>query len=157
VRRLPVTASVVSSPPILVTLMKEALVPRKRSFLQEPHGVTSQKTPFFIVTAVKTLYLTSVVLMIEFFVATEVIIVSPTNFSLNFVPTSFKCLGYFQNISHSFLKILLNLSMFSVPRGLEKFKNIFSLISRALIATSLMIATSLIYSSTLRMKKRIPF
>jgi hypothetical protein len=23
-------------------------------FLQEPHGVTSQKTPFFIVTAVKT-------------------------------------------------------------------------------------------------------
>jgi hypothetical protein len=26
----------------------------KRQFLQEPHGVTSQKTPFFIVTAVKT-------------------------------------------------------------------------------------------------------
>jgi hypothetical protein len=26
----------------------------KRRFLQEPHGVTSQKTPFFIVTAVKT-------------------------------------------------------------------------------------------------------
>jgi hypothetical protein len=26
-------------------------------FLQEPHGVTSQKMPFFIVTAVKTLYL----------------------------------------------------------------------------------------------------
>jgi hypothetical protein len=25
----------------------------KRRFLQEPHGVTSQKTPFFIVTAVK--------------------------------------------------------------------------------------------------------
>jgi hypothetical protein len=23
-------------------------------FLQEPHGVTTQKTPFFIVTAVKT-------------------------------------------------------------------------------------------------------
>jgi hypothetical protein len=34
--------------------MKEALVPLKRRFLQEPHGVTSQKTPFFIVTAVKT-------------------------------------------------------------------------------------------------------
>jgi hypothetical protein len=32
---------------------------RKRRFLQEPHGVTSQKTPFFIVTAVKTTNLTS--------------------------------------------------------------------------------------------------
>jgi hypothetical protein len=31
----------------------------KRRFLQEPHGVTSQKTPFFIVTAVKTSNLTS--------------------------------------------------------------------------------------------------
>jgi hypothetical protein len=27
-------------------------------FLQEPHGVTTQKTPFFIVTAVKTSNLT---------------------------------------------------------------------------------------------------
>jgi hypothetical protein len=27
---------------------------RKRRFLQEPHGVKSQKTAFFIVTAVKT-------------------------------------------------------------------------------------------------------
>jgi hypothetical protein len=26
----------------------------KRRFLQEPHGLTSQKTAFFIVTAVKT-------------------------------------------------------------------------------------------------------
>jgi ankyrin repeat protein len=34
--------------------MKEALVPPKRWFLQEPHDITSQKTPFFIVTAVKT-------------------------------------------------------------------------------------------------------
>jgi hypothetical protein len=48
-----VTDSVPSSP-ILVTLMKEALSSPKRRFLQEPHGVTSQKTPFFIVTAVKT-------------------------------------------------------------------------------------------------------
>jgi hypothetical protein len=39
--------------PIFVTLM-EAPVPPKRRFLQEPHGVTTQKTPFFIVTAVKT-------------------------------------------------------------------------------------------------------
>jgi hypothetical protein len=29
----------------------------KRRFLQELHGVTSQKTPFFIVTAVKSLIL----------------------------------------------------------------------------------------------------
>jgi hypothetical protein len=28
--------------------------PPKRRVLQQPHGVTSQKTPFFIVTAVKT-------------------------------------------------------------------------------------------------------
>jgi hypothetical protein len=34
--------------------MKEAPVPPKRRFLQEPHGVITQKTPFFIVTAVKT-------------------------------------------------------------------------------------------------------
>jgi hypothetical protein len=54
VRRLLVTASVVPSSPILVTLMQEALVPPKRLFLQEPHGVTSQKAPFFLVTAVKT-------------------------------------------------------------------------------------------------------
>jgi hypothetical protein len=33
-------------------------VPPKRLFLQEPHGVTSQKTPFFLVTAVKTSNLT---------------------------------------------------------------------------------------------------
>jgi hypothetical protein len=33
------------------------LLPKPR-FLQEPHGVTTQKTPFFIVTAVKTSNLT---------------------------------------------------------------------------------------------------
>jgi hypothetical protein len=33
-------------------------IPPKRLFLQEPHGVTSQKTAFFIVTAVKTSDLT---------------------------------------------------------------------------------------------------
>jgi hypothetical protein len=56
--RLLVAASVVPSSPILVTLMKEAWVPPKRRFLQEPHGVTSQKTPLFIVTTVKTSNLT---------------------------------------------------------------------------------------------------
>jgi hypothetical protein len=33
-----------------------------RRFLQEPHGVTTQKTPFFIVTAVKTSNLTPQIL-----------------------------------------------------------------------------------------------
>jgi hypothetical protein len=32
----------------------------KRLFLQEPHGLTSQKTPFFIVTAMKTSNLTNI-------------------------------------------------------------------------------------------------
>jgi hypothetical protein len=47
VRRLLVAACVVPSSPIFVTLMKEAQVPPKRLFLQEPHCVTTQKTPFF--------------------------------------------------------------------------------------------------------------
>jgi hypothetical protein len=38
--------------------MKEAPGSSKIRFLQEPHGVTTQKTPFFIVTAVKTSTLT---------------------------------------------------------------------------------------------------
>jgi hypothetical protein len=42
-----VTASVVPSSPILDTLMKERKVPPKLRFLQEPHGVTSQKTQFY--------------------------------------------------------------------------------------------------------------
>jgi hypothetical protein len=61
VRRLLVAACVVPSSPIFVTLMKE--VPPKRRFLQEPHGVTTQKTPFFIVTAVKTSNLTNTILV----------------------------------------------------------------------------------------------
>jgi hypothetical protein len=44
--------------PILVTMMMEALLLKSR-FLQEPHGVTSQKTSFFIVTTVKTSNLTT--------------------------------------------------------------------------------------------------
>jgi hypothetical protein len=59
VRRLLVAACVVPSAPIVVTLMKEAPGSPKRRFLQEPHGVTTQKTPFFIVTAVKTSNLTA--------------------------------------------------------------------------------------------------
>jgi hypothetical protein len=52
VRRLLVTASVVPSSPILVTLRRRHYVPPKRRFLQEPHSVTPHKTTFFIVTAV---------------------------------------------------------------------------------------------------------
>jgi hypothetical protein len=43
--------------------MKEALGSSETSVLQEPHGVTSQKTIFFIVTAVKTSNLTFAVFM----------------------------------------------------------------------------------------------
>jgi hypothetical protein len=39
--------------------MKEAPGSSETSFLQEPHGVTTQKTPFFILTAVKTSNLTT--------------------------------------------------------------------------------------------------
>jgi hypothetical protein len=63
-RRLLFTFTLVPSSPILVTLMMEALHSLKRRFLQEPHGVTSQKTAFFIVTAVKTQILQSVTLFI---------------------------------------------------------------------------------------------
>jgi hypothetical protein len=37
----------------------------KRRFLQEPHGVTTLKTPFFIVTAVKTSNLTFLTLVAD--------------------------------------------------------------------------------------------
>jgi hypothetical protein len=47
VLRLLDTANAVPSSPILVTLMMEATRSSERPFLQEPHGVTSQKTAFF--------------------------------------------------------------------------------------------------------------
>jgi hypothetical protein len=57
--RLLVTANVVPSSPILVTLIKEVLSSSETSvLLQEPHCVTSQKTPFFIATAMKNSNLT---------------------------------------------------------------------------------------------------
>jgi hypothetical protein len=52
-RRLLVAANVHSSP-ILVTLMMKAMRPPKRLFLQDPHGITSEKMTVFIVTVVKT-------------------------------------------------------------------------------------------------------
>jgi hypothetical protein len=44
--------------PILVTLMMEAPRLPNRWLLHPPHGVTTQMTKFFIVTAVKTSNLT---------------------------------------------------------------------------------------------------
>jgi hypothetical protein len=43
--------------------MKEAPGFSETRFLQEPHGVTTQKTPFFIVTAVKTSNLTNLIML----------------------------------------------------------------------------------------------
>jgi hypothetical protein len=54
VRRLLVTASVVPSSPIIVTLVKEALSSSETSILTRAIQRNIQKTPFFIVTAVKT-------------------------------------------------------------------------------------------------------
>jgi hypothetical protein len=53
-----VAAYVVLDSLILSTLMMEPILPPKRRFLQEPSGVTSQKTAYYIVTAVKTSNLT---------------------------------------------------------------------------------------------------
>jgi hypothetical protein len=48
--------NVVPSSPIIATLMLEALSSSEMSVLtRATHGVTCQKTPFFIVTAVKNL------------------------------------------------------------------------------------------------------
>jgi hypothetical protein len=44
---------------LAVTSNGRTLNSSETRFLQEPHGVTSQKTAFFIVTAVKTSNLTS--------------------------------------------------------------------------------------------------
>jgi hypothetical protein len=57
-RPLLVTANVVLSSPIVSTLMIEPLRSSETLFLQEPKGVPSQDTAFFIVTAVKTSNLT---------------------------------------------------------------------------------------------------
>jgi hypothetical protein len=53
VLRLLVTANV-SSSPILVTLIMGRHGPPKRRLLQEPHGVRSQKTAFFLSRSVYT-------------------------------------------------------------------------------------------------------
>jgi hypothetical protein len=58
VRRLLVTANAVSSSPTLVTLMMDALSSYETSVLTRDTGITSQKTAFFIATAVKTSNLT---------------------------------------------------------------------------------------------------
>jgi hypothetical protein len=55
-RQLLVTANVVPSSPILVTLMVEALISFEMSFLREPHSVTSQKAPFFVLSQVPMVF-----------------------------------------------------------------------------------------------------
>jgi hypothetical protein len=45
-------------------------------FLQEPHGVTTQKTPFFIVTAVKTSNLTLYYYLLDKLIKTTVYIIN---------------------------------------------------------------------------------
>jgi hypothetical protein len=54
-----VTANVVSSLLILVTLMMEELRSSKTSIFQKPQGVTPLKTVFFILTELKSSNLTS--------------------------------------------------------------------------------------------------
>jgi hypothetical protein len=58
-----VTANVVPRSLILVTLMTEAILFLKRQLFQEPHGVASQKTALFIVSAVEPSYLTQAVML----------------------------------------------------------------------------------------------
>jgi hypothetical protein len=53
-----VTANVVPNESSLLTLMMEALLSSGSQFMYELHGVTSQNTEFFIVTAAKTSNLT---------------------------------------------------------------------------------------------------
>jgi hypothetical protein len=53
-----VTTNVVPSHRLLSPWCWTRYVPPKRRFLQEPHGLTSQKTAFFIITAAKTSNLT---------------------------------------------------------------------------------------------------
>jgi hypothetical protein len=47
------TAYVVPSSPILATLTMEALRSSENSVVKQPHGVTSHKSAFFTVTALK--------------------------------------------------------------------------------------------------------
>jgi hypothetical protein len=56
--QLPVTVNVVLGSVILFTVMMEMLRSSETPFYQELHGATSQKTTFFIVTAVRTSDLT---------------------------------------------------------------------------------------------------
>jgi hypothetical protein len=65
INALLVTANDVPSSPILVCVMVVAIGSSETSSLQKSHGITSQKTAFFIVPAVKTLNLTLLLLVCE--------------------------------------------------------------------------------------------
>jgi hypothetical protein len=66
---------------LLVTV--NVVLSLNRQFIQEPHGVTSQKTEFFIVTTVKTSNLTRRFLPTCFSSAVGTIPQSPTNVLLS--------------------------------------------------------------------------
>jgi hypothetical protein len=61
---IPNSMSMLYNTSLLTEVYKQLMYRRMVSsgFLQEPHGVTTQKTPFFIVTAMKTSNLTADVL-----------------------------------------------------------------------------------------------
>jgi hypothetical protein len=61
VRRLLVAACVPSSP-ILSPWWRRRQVPLKHRFLQEPHGVTTQKTPFFLLLVTANMFPSSLIL-----------------------------------------------------------------------------------------------
>jgi hypothetical protein len=52
--QLPVIAKILPDSLILFIVITEVIVPLKYQFLKYPHGVTFQKTAFFIATVVKT-------------------------------------------------------------------------------------------------------
>jgi hypothetical protein len=56
VHRLLVAAYVVPRSPILSPWWRRRQVPPKRRFLQEPHGVTTQKTPFLCISYLDVLF-----------------------------------------------------------------------------------------------------
>jgi hypothetical protein len=64
-------------------------------FLQEPHGVTTQKTPFFIVTAVKTSNLTLYVFIFRKTTFFTVTVVKTSNLNNIYLRLQGRCLMYY--------------------------------------------------------------
>jgi hypothetical protein len=62
---------------------KRLYVPLKRRFLRRPQGVTSQKTAFFIVIAVKTSYLTYIYFTLSHFTISTALCDTNVPFQIN--------------------------------------------------------------------------